>query len=367
MLDEKKLLARLNQMEPSEIAAILRKALKEAGIEENSDVDGIYFEGLSPGEPWPTDIDGNPWNPEETDYVASFLEECQNRGLSGSTIKAYRTNIRQFCLYLNGRKDIITEESVADYISSIQSNFKQNTANQKIAVLSLFLDYLVENRVLEENPMKKLNIKQQKQEVPCRTVDVGDIAGVLRCAYHEKEMAEQGSHAYLAAIRDIAVLELLFLSGMRVSELCHLRVRDIDLESKTVSITGHGNRERTLRIDNEETVQALKQYQKEFWPEMASSGYYFVNRLGRGLSDQSVRNMVRHYAKQAGVGKTFTPKVLRDSVAATLAEEGVDLVSLQHMMGHNSITRTKRYVHGSGCEIPDEKHPRKRIKLATQK
>lgn len=300
-------------------------------------------------------------------FVEAFLKECQGRGLSVHTVKAYQINLRQFFGFQSEQKAAITEDSIVAYVTFVRSRFKQASANQKIAALSLFLDYLVENRILPENPIKKLNIKQQKQELGCRTVDVEAIAAVLQCAYNEKEMAEPGSYSYLSVLRDIAVLELLFLSGMRVSELCHLRVRDVDLESKTVSITGRGNRERILRIDCEETVQALRQYQKEFWHEMASSGWFFVNRLGRGLSDQSVRNMVRHYAEKANVVEPFTPKVLRDSVAAMLAEEGVDLVSLQNMLGHNSITLTQRYVQRNDCKIPEEKLLRKRIKLSARK
>ncbi len=295
-------------------------------------------------------------------YTKDFLQVCEIRNLNKSTMKAYRTNLQQFCTFLDEQEAEITEESVLAYLSAIQERFKPTTVNQKIASITLFLNYLADLQVIPENPVKTLNIQQHKQEESFRIVEMDVIEDVLQSAYREKALAEPGSFPYLSTLRDIAVLEILFLSGMRVSELCQLSPHDVNVTTKTVHIEGAGNRQRTLQIESEETLQALSSYQTEFWPQMVDADRYFVNRLGRGLSDQSVRNMLKRYAALAGVGQEFTPKVLRDSVATLLADEGADLLSLQHLLGHNSINRTQRYAQTARGSVAT-RNLRKQLKM----
>lgn len=279
-------------------------------------------------------------------YVNTFLEECKNRGLSSNTLKVYRLNLNQFCNFLKKNDGSFTKDSVMAFVSYLQKQCKQSSINQKISTLRTFLDYLVEQQVLRENPVKVLNIKQCKQPVSFTTVGMDVITAVVKQAYNEKAFADPGMYSYRAVLRDIAVLELLFISGMRVSELCSLSPYDVNLKEKMVHIKGPGNKQRTLRIESEATLKALSAYKYEFWPQMVASNQYFVNRLGRGLTTQSVRNMVKRYAKDAHVEQLFTPKVLRNSIATALAEDGCDLISLQYMLGNNSITQTQRYVRG---------------------
>lgn len=277
-------------------------------------------------------------------HINAFLNECEARNLSVSTLKSYRLNLRQFCGFLEDRVGGVTGDNVFAFISYLQEKYNPASVNQKIATITLFMDYLTGIQVIPENPAKKLDIRQHKQEAPFLTVGMDVITAILQSAYREKELSKPGSYSYLTVLRDIAVLELLFISGMRVSELCRLSPYDVNLKAKVVHIQGAGNKLRTLQIENDETLKALSEYQREFWTQMVVAEQYFVNRRGCGLSEQSVRNLLKRYAASASVEQKITPKVLRDSVATLLAAEETDLVSLQHLLGHDSITRTQRYV-----------------------
>ncbi len=295
-------------------------------------------------------------------YIAAFLEDCRARNLSRTTLQSYQTNLQQFCTFMESQDQKICRDSVQAYVSHIQEHFRPTSVNQKIATINLFFTYLTEMHVLQENPLKKLNIHQTQVELPPRTVEAENIASVLRFAYQEKELSKPGTPAHMATIRDIAVLELLFYSGMRVSELSALSLKDVNFQTKTVFIAGAGQRCRIVQIDSKEALRALDEYKREFWPEMVVAGSFFVNRLGNPLSVQSVRDMVKRYAKLANVTQPLTPRILRDSVATMLAEEGANLVSLQHLLGHSSVSRTKRYVTGIEEGIA-ALHPRNRMHL----
>lgn len=295
-------------------------------------------------------------------YAETFLDECRQRGLRKGTLVQYRANVNQFCAFLEAQDASVTEESVLAYLSSIRDQFKQSSVNQKIVTASLFLDHLVDLQVIPENPMKKLNIRQKKQTAHIKTVDMDAIAAVLRCAYFEKGFSKEGSCSYRYALRDIAVLELLFLTGMRVSEISRLKPLDVDLEAKTVHIRGEGNQDRILRIDNQDTLRALSAYRIAFWYQMSEAEHFFVNRQGKGFSEDSVRNLVKRYAKQACLSSEFTPKVLRDSVATFLADEGADLLSLQQMLGHNCISQTQKYVQPEKRAL-ETNHLRSQLKM----
>lgn len=148
---------------------------------------------------------------------------------------------------------------------------------------------------------------------------------------------------------------------MRISELCSLKPQDIDLESSNVLIYGKGAKERILQIGNPAVIAALRLYQETFREEIMVCGYFFVNRLGHKLSDQSVRFMIDRYAKLAGIEQHITPHMFRHSFATLLLEQDVDIRYIQQMLGHSSISTTEIYTHVSNVkqkEILVKKHPR---------
>lgn len=288
-------------------------------------------------------------------YAEAFLDECRERNLTEGTLMQYRANVNQFCAFLETKEASVTEESVLAYFSSIREKFNQTTIMQKTSTISHFLSYLTKLQVIPENPMRNINILQQKQKTQYKTVNMDAIAEVLRCAYVEKGLSKDEYNSYMYILRDIAVLELLFLTGMRVSELSQLTPDDVNLNAKTIHIRGDRSRERILKIDSEETLQALTDYWYACWQQIVTAKRFFINRQGSGLSIDSVRNMVKRYTKQAQLDRKFAAKVLWDSVDTFLAEEGADLLSLQQMPGHSCVNQIKKYVQ-QGKQSIETKH-----------
>jgi integrase/recombinase XerD len=166
--------------------------------------------------------------------------------------------------------------------------------------------------------------------------------------------------------RDTAVLETLFATGARVSEICHLRPEDVDLDDGWVRILGKGGKERVVQICDPAIIAALRGYQASREAVLPSETYFFLNRCGRRLSEQSVRTLLRRHAAQAGVGVPVRPHLLRHSVATLLLEEGVDIRHIQHLLGHSSIATTQIYTHVNARnqrEVLTSKHPRRRLRV----
>ena len=157
------------------------------------------------------------------------------------------------------------------------------------------------------------------------------------------------------------MIELLFATGMRISELCSLKPSDIDLKSSNILIYGKGAKERMIQLGNPEVINALSLYQEVFREDIDACGYFFVNRLQRRLSDQSVRFMINRYAELAGIRQHITPHMFRHSFATLLLEQDVDIRYIQRMLGHSSISTTEIYTHVSSAKQKDilvHKHPR---------
>jgi site-specific recombinase XerD len=161
--------------------------------------------------------------------------------------------------------------------------------------------------------------------------------------------------------RDIAVIELLFATGIRISELCSLKPSDIDLESQNVLIYGKGSKERMIQIGSMDVINALTEYQAIYKNEIENCNYYFVNRRKQKLSEQSVRFMIKKHTNIAAINQHITPHMFRHSFATLLLEEDVDIRYIQKMLGHSSITTTQIYTHVSiekQKDILTTKHPR---------
>lgn len=174
------------------------------------------------------------------------------------------------------------------------------------------------------------------------------------------------STSIVLCIRDIAVIELLFATGMRISELCSLKPSDIDLESSNILIYGKGAKERIIQLGNQEVIDALALYRETFAKDIKICGYFFVNRLKHKLSAQSVRFMINHYAELAGISQHITPHMFRHSFATLLLEQDVDIRYIQRMLGHSSISTTEIYTHVSNTKqkyILVNKHPRNHMSI----
>ena len=211
----------------------------------------------------------------------------------------------------------------------------------------------------------RIQIKEPKK-LPC-VLTITDIKVIFKTVYQiRNRFLSKESYTYKAIVRDIAVLELLFATGIRVSELCNLRYNNIRSNFSSIIIIGKGDKERIVQICNKETKLALQEYYKLFKLDILQNGFFFNNRLNNAISDQSVRLMIRKYTQISGLNKNITPHTFRHTFATLLLEEGVDLIYIQHLLGHSSIMTTQIYTHVNQVkqkQILRTKHPRKKFSL----
>ena len=295
------------------------------------------------------------------DYIMEYIEYCEYRKrLDAKTLKAYRIDLKQYQNFCQDFFDFLSKNTVDRFITNLHKQYKPKTVKRKIASIKAFFHYLEYKELLPENPFAKLDIRFREAKLLPKTIPFHSIQTFLSTLYAQKELAET-EYQLRCCIRDIAVIELLFATGMRISELCALKPKDIDLESSNVLIYGKGAKERILQIGNPAVIEALELYRETFREEISVCGYFFVNRLCHKLSDQSVRFMINRYGKLAGIEQHITPHMFRHSFATLLLEQDVDIRYIQRMLGHSSIGTTEIYTHVSNAkqkEILVKKHPR---------
>lgn len=294
-------------------------------------------------------------------HISEYIEYCEYRKrLDSKTLKAYRIDLKQFETFCINLPDCFAKSSVDDFITSLHKQYKPKTVKRKIASLKAFFHYMEYRELLTENPFSKIDIRFREAKLLPKTIPFHSIQTFLSTIYAQKELAES-EYQLRCCIRDIAVIELLFATGMRISELCSLKPSDIDLESNNILIYGKGARERIIQLSNQEVIAALVLYQETFKEDIEICGYFFVNRLKHKLSDQSVRFMINHYVGLAGISQHITPHMFRHSFATLLLEQDVDIRYIQKMLGHSSISTTEIYTHVSNTKQKDilvHKHPR---------
>lgn len=294
--------------------------------------------------------------------INHYLTYCEkHKNLSVYTLKAYRIDLAQYVKFTNHCS--LDRSSLEQYICYLHENFKPKTIKRKIASLKAFTHYLYCADAIDNNPFDKIDVSFKEPLRLPRTIPPHLIKNILSVAYKNISSAVTISKKYYA-IRNAAVLELLFATGARISEICSLRPKDIDLVSKTVKIFGKGSRERIIQIENKDVLKILKNYQSIFAEDISTAGFFFLNNRKSRLSEQSVRTIIRNLEQQINSEIHITPHMFRHSVATMLLEEDVDIRYIQRILGHSSITTTQIYTHVTSSkqkEILRTKHPRNKI------
>lgn len=295
--------------------------------------------------------------------IKDYLEFCQyQKRLDAKTLKAYRIDLRQFReqipeIYVSQ----LTTDMLETFISSLHQMYKPKTAKRKLAALKAFFHYLEYKNVLEINPMNKIQTKFREPITLPKIIPLHTIEHLLATMYRQKNLAKNSSQRK-HILRDIAVIELLFSTGMRISELCSLTPADVNLYEGDILIFGKGAKERRIQIGNENVIAVLSEYQEKYYAEINECGYFFVSRLKKRLSEQAVRKMLNKYTSLASIDQHITPHMFRHSFATYLLEADVDIRYIQQMLGHSSINITEIYTHVAMSKQKDiltTKHPRK--------
>ncbi len=295
-----------------------------------------------------------------------FLTFCKtHKRLSKDSIRAYYYDLKRFNQFLINHEppihcyDEVNKNILEDYLL-ILGKYQVKTIRRKLAGIRSLFSYLEYEEKIEFNPFIKFRLHIRDAHKMRESMTIEEALSILRAVY------ENNSADSFIELRDIAVLELLFAGGMRVSELCKITFKDICLESMSITLHGKGNKERKVYLENKEVIRALERYLATRHTIRKDSPYVFVTRLGGMLSTQAVRNLVTKYCKMANIHKNITPHIFRHTFATLLLEEGVDIKYIQDLLGHSSISTTQLYLHTTENKkrnIIATKHPREQMMI----
>ena len=296
-------------------------------------------------------------------YLGYYLEYCQYRKeLDAKTLKAYRIDLRQFFDASPGGEP--GKEEIERFITDLHKKYKQKTVKRKIASIRAYYNFLEEEEYIESNPFRRIKVKFKEDIVLPRIIPREEIEQLLNRMYEFPEDLTDLEIKYRR--RDLAVVEVLFATGVRVYELSNIKADCINLNSGLIQIMGKGGKERYVQIGEPDILNLLKKYYEENKEAIHLSGYFFVNRNGHRFTEQSIRLMLKKYTKQAGIERNITPHMFRHSFAPYLIEEDVDISCLQRILGHNSIKTTQIYIHVAAkkqADILKARHPRNKMKI----
>ena len=309
-------------------------------------------------------------------YLLKAFEEFKfhciyEKNLSDKTLKAYKIDLTQFLVFENNKHltiNNIDKNILKQYVKHLfEKNLKEKTIKRKLATLKALFTYLEFEEFIIVSPFRKMRLRiKEPQRLP-KTIELKEIKKLFMYVYKLKNSFPDTSlYTYKSIVRDIAVLELLFATGMRVAEICNLKQEDFLNNLSEIRIIGKGDKQRTIHICNSEVKQAIKEYLSTFKKNMYYKSYFFINRLNSKLSEQSVRFMIKKYQKNCNIQTHITPHMFRHSFATLLLEEGVDIRYIQQMLGHSSISTTQIYTKVSlkqQKKILNSKHPRRSFEM----
>lgn len=299
--------------------------------------------------------------------IRNYLEYCEyQKRLDKKTLKAYRIDLAQFSTaVIPTNISDITPDILEKFIANLHQKYKPKTVKRKIASLKALFHYLEYKELIDKNPFCRIQVKFREPVILPKTIPLHTMEVFLATIYRQCTNAKT-DYQKRNALRDAAVIELLFSTGMRISELCTLGVNDIDLYDRTIYIYGKGSKERRIQIGNDDVIHVLEMYQKSFRTEIQRSMHFFTNQNGNPLSDQCVRRMINKYTSLAAIELHITPHMFRHTFATSLLEADVDIRYIQEMLGHSSINITEIYTHvtlAKQRDILTTKHPRRNFKM----
>mgnify|MGYP000044839810 CR=1 FL=1 len=299
-------------------------------------------------------------NSECLEVFNKYLVEVKK--CSTNTLSSYMRDVRQFGDYMQTHttEDIVsaTEDELSEYIDWLKGNGKSvATVSRAIASLKCMYGVLCEDGYVSENPTVKLAPEKSQHKLPqiltSKEVDL---------------LLEQPSCTDAKGYRDRAMLELLYATGIRVSELIALNISDVNTSAGVVRCAPNTEKERLIPLYLT-AVKALNEYIEFVRPQMIAlptEQALFVNVSGERMSRQGFWKIIKYYQKKANIDKDITPHTLRHSFAAHLLENGADIHAIQEMLGHSSINVTEIYTHvalSKQKDILQNKHPRQRFEL----
>jgi len=327
-------------------------------------------------------------NPQDKRTMASPLSEkthplirkfihylSAEKNASPHTCRSYQRDLEGFEKFLKenslsyslrGRVEVekIYRLDIRRYLSFLHRKNKKSSIARKLSTLRSFFKYLVREQILPSNPAKEVSTPKVEKPLPT-TLTVDEAFRLMESTDGNGKNSLRGGK--VKGLRDRAILELLYSSGLRVGELVGLNINQLNLDLGIVRVMGKGRKERIVPVGGE-AIKSLKAYLEERG-EILGESPLFTNSKGERLSARSVGRLVKHYSKRSGICRRVSPHSLRHTFATHLLDAGADLREIQEMLGHASLSTTQRYIHlslGKLMEVYDRAHPRS-FKKAVQK
>jgi integrase/recombinase XerD len=298
--------------------------------------------------------------------MTAFLGFCRlEKGLSSNTLSAYRTDLASFGSFLEGAPEIPGEDAVFRYVDGLYaSGLNSRSVARRLATLRGFFGYLLREGEITADPTERLHTPKTWKTIP-KLLSLEEINKILGAPDPTRPLG----------LRDRAMIEVLYATGLRVSELCHLGVSDVDCDFGVLRATGKGNKQRLVPLGRP-AIDAVEKYLEEARETILNgrpsqkgrarkkaraSKYLFVTARGSCLSRLGFWKLLAAHGRKAGIFRDLSPHVLRHSFATHLLEGGADLRSVQVMLGHSDISTTEIYTHVMRPrlrETIDKHHPR---------
>lgn len=274
------------------------------------------------------------------------------RNYSVHTIRAYMNDLTEFEDFLIDASieiEKVNSKNINLYSLNLYTKNSKSTVSRKLTTLRSFFNFMVRKGNLKQNPAKLIPLPKKEKVLPV-FLSVDEVFKLI------DSIDQEG----ILPLRDLAIIELLYSSGLRVSELSKIKVLDIDHRENFVKVSGKGNKERVVPFGSN-AREVILQYLRRRIELKPKEDFLFLNNRGSGLTTRSIERIVKKYGLLSGISKKISPHALRHSFATHLLGGGADLRSIQELLGHSSLSTTQRYTHTSIeqiMKIYDKTHPR---------
>ncbi len=289
----------------------------------------------------------------KNDYINKYLDYLKyERKLSDNTYKSYYYDLYQFITYQKN-KDILrlSSDEIRDFL--YQDGVKSRTRAHYLTVLNSMYNYFIDSGYIKESPTEMIKLPKLEKKLP-EYLSIEEVDRIMNI-----------NPTKPIDYRNIAMLETLYACGLRVSELCDLKISNIDFNECIIRVYGKGKKERIVPM-NDSSLHSLKIYIEEYRSFLLKdkvSEYVFINNLGGKISRQGFFKILKKVCEENGIKKTVSPHTLRHSFATHLLNNGADLRVIQELLGHSNLTTTQIYSHLVDKKIKSdyENHPRNKI------
>lgn len=299
-------------------------------------------------------------------HIENYINHMRvEKGASKLTLLGYKTDLMQYINFIAQKKNLPAEKVslemlnhrlLREYLAQMQEkNLKRATMARKLAALRSYVRYLCQANILKSNPIAAVTTPRQDKKLP-KFLYSQEIDLLLNAPDISASLGR----------RDKAILETLYATGLRVSELVGMDLKDIDFNEKLIKITGKGEKQRIVPVGSK-ALEALELYIEKTRKTLIKKAddhhdAVFLNKFGTRLSDRSVRNIINKYVEKVAINQKISPHTLRHTFATHLLNKGADLRAVQELLGHVKLSTTQIYTHltrDSIKAIHSDTHPRR--------